>query len=91
MKWEETKKPVPLKLNLIELAEHIYYKEEENKIETLVAINCNKNISQSWPLKTTSEKLLWLLINHLRCRLFHNTFKSVEDLNEAPHCYFDFP
>jgi len=34
MYWRETKKPVPLKLNLIELAEHIYYKEEEeNKIK----------------------------------------------------------
>lgn len=47
-KWRETKKPVPLNFNLIELAEHIYYKEEENKFTWPGAINCNKNISQHW-------------------------------------------
>lgn len=76
MYWRETKKPVPLKLNLIELAEHIYYKEEENKINRPVAINCNKNISEHLLLQATREKLLWLFINHLQRRAISLYFQS---------------
>ena len=60
------KKASSIKIKFNRTGRHIYYKEEENKIETRVAINCNKNISQSNSPKTTSEKLLWLLINHLQ-------------------------
>lgn len=76
MHWRETKKPVPLNLNLIKLAEHIYYKEEENNFKTPVAINCNKNISQHWLLKASTEKLLWILINHLQWQAISSYFQN---------------
>jgi hypothetical protein len=60
------KKASSIKIKFNRTGRTYIYKEEENAVKTLVAINCSKNISKGWPLKMTSEKLLWLLEKHLR-------------------------
>lgn len=51
VKWWETKKPVPLNFNLIELAEHIIYTKKKKTQSNARHINCNKNISPGCYLK----------------------------------------